>query len=294
MLRELQNKAFEERSKRDEYNLKVRELSAKIRELRDNTRELSSKIRELVEKRRQLIEEIRKLREEARKIREEIKKLKTSRKMSISKIKIIHNMLGRRIIDEEKLREELERLEWEYQTSTLPLEVEKLYVQKINDLELKLALANIKRNLSAKIDELNNEINKRIDELKKIKDEISKISEEISNLSSKIDKLREERDNLRNQLVKLKEQRDSYREKANECHNNYIKLLSKMSEIKSEIERLTLLIKASRIARSLKEQRKVLESKAKEIFERYKRGDRLTLEEFKLLVEFGYIDTTKR
>ena len=292
-LLELQERAYEERSRRDEYNLKAREISAKIREVRSLIQEKRQELLELINERRKLIDEAREIKGNIRLLKEQISNLRLAKREYISRLRIIQHLLGRKIIDEEKLKEELEKLEWEYQTTPLPLEIEKIYVKKIDLLEYKLQLLRARKKLSSKIDEVNNEIVSRVREIEKLKEKLSELSNNIDELTKKIGDLKANLEELRNRLNNLLRERDECRNLANKHHNNYVNLVNRINEVKDEIQRLNLLLKATKIAKTLEEQREILRKKAEKIYEKYKRGEKLSLEEFKLLLEFGYIGVSK-
>ena len=70
---------------------------------------------------------------------------------------------------------------------------------------------------------------------------------------------------------------------------NLLKITQDIKEIKDEIEKVVLLLKAQELSRKIEKRKQQLYSRAQLIYEKYKRGEKLTLEEFKILMEFNMI-----
>ncbi|MEM3783305.1 MAG: hypothetical protein QXX32_07195, partial [Thermofilum sp.] len=73
-------------------------------------------------------------------------------------------------------------------------------------------------------------------------------------------------------------------------HQLYISLLSEERAIREELERVSILLKAKELARPIDERRRLLQGKALEAFEKYQKGEPITLEEYKLLAEFNLLN----
>ena len=288
-LREKEALALDLRAKRDELNNEVRIISLKIREKREILSEYRAKISEIVEEKNKLIEEIRKMKEEKNKITEKLSSLRTLFREKREKIRTLRALLGRRIPSEEALAEKLEKLEWEYQTRSMPLEEEKIYVERIEKIER--TLTNLRRynKLKEEVERLREEISSLATLRKEIIEKMNEYSTKYLSLKEELKKLREVRDQLKSEIEQLAEQREKKRSIANEYHRKLIETNSEIRKLQEEIERIAILLKASQLSRIIEERRKSLYSKAKEVYEKYKRGEKLTFEEFKLLIEFNMI-----
>jgi len=287
-LKTLQKELYEERTKRDEMNTKVKMLSMKIKEKRNL---LSSKINELKrlkERKREIIDKVRNVRAEERELSSKIAELKKLRREAKKKLRSLSSLIkGRK--SEEQLKEELERLEWIYQTTPMSLEEEKEYVRRIDKIELILQIMKKCKEIRNEIDSATKTIDELSLRLSRLREERAELIERLNEIKSEISKKFEEMKSLREEISELISQRNSLKEEADQHHQNYVNILLKIGEVKEEIQRLELLIRAFRIAKNLKERKKKLKAKAAEVYERYKRGEKISWDEFKLLLEFGYI-----
>jgi len=171
----------------------------------------------------------------------------------------------------------------------LPPEVEKVVVNKIRSLEsiyvnlrhlneLKLKINGLRERLAA----LRNALNKINEELKNLLAEYLKVKEEVA-------AVRARRDELRRKMKELYEQREKTREVANNYHQQLVSLLAEERRLREELERAAILLKAKELSRHIEERRKLLYGKAMEALAKYQRGEPITLEEFKILMEFNLI-----
>jgi len=292
LLKALQKELYEERSKRDEMNVKVKMLSTQIRDKRDLLTNKLGELNKLKEKKREILDKIRDIRSKERELISKMTELKTLRRENRKKLKSLLPLVKSRK-SEEELREELEKLEWTYQTTPMSLEEEKEYVRKIDRITFMLQVMERCKCIKAEIDKITKEIDELSLELDCLRRERAKLSEELTKIRGVMSEKFEEIKSLREEISKLISQRNTLKEEADRYHKNYVNLLLKINEVKEEIERLELLIRAFRIAKSLKERKKKLKARAEEIYERYKRGERISWDEFKLLLEFGYIESAQ-
>ncbi len=288
-LREKEAEALNLRAKRDELNNEVKILSLRIREKREVLAEYRARISEIIEEKNRLIEEIRKLKEQKNKISEKLSELRSLLREKREKMKNLRALIGRRLPSEEDLAEKLEKLEWEYQTRSMPLEEEKIYVERIEKLGRTLANVRKYNKLREEVAKIKEEIASLIAMRKEIIDKMNEYSNKYLSLKDELTKLKSMRDQLKTEIENLVEQRDKIRNEANGYHQKFIETNNEIRKLQEEIERIAILLKASQLSRIIEERRKSLYSKAKEVYEKYKRGERLTFEEFKLLVEFNMI-----
>lgn len=291
LLKTLQKELYENRSKRDETNVKVKMLSMQIREKRsllaNNLREMN----ELKEKKKEIINKVKEIKSKERELIFRKNELKILKRENKKRLKSLLSLVKSRK-SEEELKEELKKLEWIYQTTPMSLEEEKEYVRKIDKLMFALQIIEKCKSIRTELNKITEEIEEINLKLNHLRKERVKLSEELTKIRNIMSEKFKEVKLLKEEISKLIYQRNSLKEEADNYHKNYVKLLLKIGEVKEEIERLELLVRAFRIAKSLKERKKKLKARAEEIYERYKRGEKISWDEFKLLLEFGYIKST--
>ena|GEM_PF-258783 len=289
ILREKEALALDLRAKRDELNNEVKVLSLKIREKREILSEYRTKISEIIEEKNKLIEEIRRLKEEKMKITEKLSNLRALFREKRGKMRNLRTLIGRRLPSEEILAEKLEKLEWEYQTKSMSLEEEKIYIERIEKIGKMLANLRKYNKFREEIEKIREEISSLTALRKEIIEKMNEYSNKYLSLKEELKKLREVRDQLKAEIEQMVNQREEKRSIANEYHQKFIETSNEIRRLQDEIERIAILLKASQLSRIIEERKKNLYSKAKEVYEKYKRGEKLTFEEFKLLIEFNMI-----
>jgi uncharacterized coiled-coil DUF342 family protein len=288
-LQEISQKILELRSSRDSANGEVKRLSAELRALREQYLQVKQEYSEKANKKKELYEALTKKKEERAHVLEELRVAREMLRRAINEYRALQNFLGVKKYDEEEIRAKLEQLEWQYQTMTLPPEVEKVVVNKIRSLE------SIYVNLRH-LNELKLKINELRERLAVLRNALNKINEELKNLLAEYLKVKEEvmavrarRDELRRRMKELYEQREKTREVANNYHQQLVSLLAEERRLREELERVAILLKAKELSRHIEERRKLLYGKAMEALAKYQRGEPITLEEFKILMEFNLI-----
>lgn len=289
-LRELEGVAQEYRFKRDETNREVKIISLKIRELRGRILELREEISEVRGKKNKLYDQLKAVREErakgierARSLREQLRELRDELAHIRSALR------GGRGYSEESLKQQIERLEWEYQTRPHSIEEEKYYVERMKSLEalyVNIRRFNEVKNRIMELEEEIREVRGRIDLLTRRRDEVLR---EYVAFKEKLEELKEEYSRLSSQIDGLRAKRDKLREEADSYHVQYIHYHNEARKLREEIERVSFLLKASELSRRIENRRKAMYSKALGVLEKYRRGEKLSLDEFKLLVEFKLI-----
>jgi len=288
-LQEIDQKILELRSSRDSANGEVKRLSAELRELREQYLQVKQVYSEKVNRKKELYEALAKKKEERVSVLEELRVTRELLRRIINEYRALQNFLGVKRYDEEEIRAKLEQLEWQYQTMTLPPEIEKVVVNKIRSLEsiyvnlrhlneLKLKINELKERIAT----LRNTLNKLNEELKNLLAEYLKVKEEVA-------AIRTQRDELRQRMKEIYEQREKIREVANNYHQQLVVLLAEERRLREELERVAILLKAKELSKHIEERRKLLYGKAMEALAKYQRGEPITLEEFKILMEFNLI-----
>lgn len=276
-------------------------LWGEVSELRTEIDRLTSENRLLAEKRRLLYKKIRELKLEAMKLREEHNALNEEVKIlraSLAGLKeeyrgklIVFGELRHRIreylrakpnMDEESIKKEISEIDWRIQTSTISLEKENKLIKRIKSLEVQLIFYH-------KLKVMENEAAALGDEIKKIRDEIASCKNKIA---ENIVKSRE----LRKQIAEYFDKISVLRTEADKLYKTYLENRNKLSSLR--LKYVELLAKITAVKKRLREEEerkreKVLaalrEKIEKKALEKLNRGEKLSFEEFKILIERGKI-----
>ncbi|WP_156303739.1 hypothetical protein [Sulfuracidifex tepidarius] len=143
------------KAEEDEISLKRSQLRDEITKLKEERVKLVKQFDSLRDRRTELIEKVKQLRTQIETVRGEFKvKLDQLNKLKEKKDSVFKEIQGmRKQLDEAKksstqqqpglrpevLRRRIKELEWRVETSSLPLDEEKRIIQKIAELEKKLA-----------------------------------------------------------------------------------------------------------------------------------------------------------
>ncbi|MDK2464259.1 MAG: hypothetical protein QI223_05760 [Candidatus Korarchaeota archaeon] len=271
---------------RDERRAIIEDLKGlreKRRELIEQVRSKRAKIRELIEERKKIREEVEKLFEERRKVIEEYRKAKKEATEIKNRYESLMAEVG---VPERVLRRRIAALERRIETQPLSRDAERDLVVRISHLEAQLQtlmeakklkrryieiMAEAERwrffirdtgekikELKAKISEINGEISELIRELDEIRPQIDELSKEIEEKSGKVDEMKARMDELFQQITQTRE------------------FLKKAYEDMQAAARLT--------------EEQIKTRLAQEALEKYKAGEKLTLEELRALMEAGLLE----
>lgn len=288
-LRASEKEAVELKNSRDALNMEVKEISNQIRQLLAEYKSLKEKYLELRKQKEELYNEIQKLKNERTSIREDLKALSEEIKNLLNEIKNYREIIGKRKLDVYELKERLEKLEWEYQTRTMDPEEERIFVERIQEAESLLRAAERYNECLNKVRTLRELIEEKRKLHKELSEMIMKISNQYLEVKKQYNDLKDKVVNMRTKIRELIEKKEALRRKADEHHNKYIAKVNEIKQLKEEIERTALLLKAAQISQTLSRRRAEMYEMALKALEKYRRGEKLLLDEFKLLVEFGLI-----
>ncbi len=250
------------REKRDKLNSKVKELNDEKGRLIEGIKKLNSVIREERQQRDKANEEVKGLKEKRITSFEEIKKIKIELDELMTVLERFKDSMGGSY---RRLKEELNQMEWEYQTEVHSFKKEKELVKEMDTIEKEIAKSELlydkKRkltNLQRQLRDLYTEANvyhglliNRAKESEKHHDTMMKSIKEIEKLESSLDKLNTD-------VKKSREEADKY-------HKEYAK---EAAEIPKD------------------ENLEALRGKAEEILANFKAGKKVTMEELALLHKF--------
>jgi len=255
-----------------------RKLRAQRRQLIEEKRQLTSRLQEVRKKRNELMEQLRQLKAERDKVREELEKkreqLQLARKLAEKEGDLAKLSLKR-------LQRRLEELEWKQMTSILSSEAERRIVEEIGRLEeliervrrakqQVLSIMELEAEVKAlrlKSRDLTQRINGVRESIGEAKREIQSLVERIEEYNKKIDALSEEINERSAILDDLSKQLDL-------LYTVYREIMVKVRELK--------------LARQYRLSLEELERRRKEVMEKYKRGEPLSLQELRIL--YGEFD----
>lgn len=236
------------------------ELNSQARKLREQINASRSKYEEKLQEIRRLSSGIRQLKEELGGARKALSKLR-------DRLNLMHNpSLG---VDEVKQR--IEKLEWQIQTSPLKPQDEKRLFEEARRFEQILELLNKRNSVASSINEKKTAIKDLMGQLKTKSNETAR--------------LREEAINSKTQKVTLMEEHRELRAKADAFHKAYV--TCRESEMKLEAERILIISRLKEIDRSAKTSREtaIKQEIRKQAKLKLEAGRKLTFEEMKILME---------
>ena len=257
----LQKRADELKKKRDELNKKSRELMEERDELSARIRELRVKIREHKMKRDELNQRVRSAKEK----RAELNRLYQRAKRKLRELERRKSLsLG---VNIEKLKKELRRLENEQMTQPMSPQKEKEIVERISKLHAKLKECEekISRDIRLK---------RAYEEFYQAKERAEKQHEEMLRLIRGCDAISKRIEDIQERVVFTKIEADN-------AHRQFIEHVEKIHQLE---RRISILKKSGKRKRDL-----TIQKEASEIFERFKRGEKLSTEDLLLLQKAGFI-----
>jgi len=254
--------------KRDKLNERARELKNKAMEQRAKRDELNAQIQELKKFREGSKTDFSGLREQCDRIKEELKTLQKQ-------------MTGK----ERRAKSIFKKLEWKLQTDPTNLQDEARIIRQLKGLEGQIKNVEQIDKLRAQLMEVNAKIRsekiKSNDVYSQIRD-LAQVSQEnhVGMLDSlkELDAVKAEADAAHQTFLDSKK-------KADESHHSYINFIIEIKELERQIHQNEKNLKMDQVQRVLQAR----EVTAKEASEKLKKGDKLTFDEFKLLVERGMI-----
>ncbi len=275
----------EEEKKREkkELELKIKELKREINRSRARLRELRSERKNILDSIRELKVKAKEFKEKRDKLNKKVKRLKIEREKNEIILKDHLKEYEKRKEnapkgDFRRIQRKINQLEWKLQTTVLDIKKEDEIVERIEKLKKKLE--DYKDLI---------EIQKKIDKQRKIirilEDKIEKISKQAdeahNNMINTINKIKE----LKNRLDEIKKERKEIENKLDSMRVELKELIAKRRAILKDIEFMEM----KKSERLQKKRERELRKKAMELYERFKRGEKLDLEGIYLLQRFNLI-----
>jgi len=266
----------------------------------DQREALNRKARELLEKRNRLNEEFRKLSAEVRELRArrdelnlKVKELKSSRNLArdaaVSEKEKLEKLADRSRKISEKIEgsprralEEFNRLEWKAQTSILTPKAEKEIIRRLKELEGQVLVAKRAQDLRYKIMGSKATIGGRRLQAQSLHEQMTKVVEESEVIHNRLVEIAASASAVKAQADQAHAEFVEACKGADSAHKEYIANLVKIRELRQQIAESGQYTKL----RKAQEVREKLERSGGEKLEQ---GKRLSLEEFKALMEKGAI-----
>jgi phosphoserine phosphatase len=266
------------------------DLLGKIRQIKDESSKLRGSVRELNNKKRDIINTIKTKNTEANSYRRERDKLNAKIK-SFKKEREKENSAAKELIEKfKKLKEgtpggdfrsmqkELQVLEWKLQTSVMEVKKEDDLVKRIDTLQKELAGYEDLIEISKTIDKHRKRSQKFHQKILDLSEESQKHHEKFLPVVESIKKLEAEIDDINKNKAELTPDLDRYNEEL-DTH------AKKLKEVEAEIKKIEVEAEAVTAGASEKE----LEDMAKTVYEKFKNGEKLGLDDIYLLRRFNLV-----
>lgn len=274
----------------------IASINDQIDQLKEQTREANAQIRKYLEKRDQLHQEVKQayveinqLKAERDGLNEKVKVLKQQRdavrvnvppimdevKVLDEKIAEVKKKLPR--VSQHELQKELDAIEWKIQTTSLDLQEEKRLIENVKALEIQLSGYK-------KIDRYNKKIKELLAHRKTFEEQADAYHKELTQYAQKSQ-------DLHAILMEKLNAAKIKRTEADSLHQSFIKLKNQNEPTYEKIRELTEQQKSLRVsvAQDDKAKRMVVEQAIKEKLgsqarEKLQRGEKLSWDEFQLLM----------
>ena len=273
---------------------------AKIREQRDN---LNDQARKWSEKRNEAQNQIASITEEAektRKIRDELnsrvaelKKQRVQKQTEVSGKRVTYLNMQHKMNDltvsqpltERAARKKFHELEWLIQTSRLSPKDEQKIIQQVKNYEKQLAIYRTIKDKETKLQDVRLDLEGSRLGAKNRHAELSKLAEESQRNHEKMLAFLRKASELKTEARKAHQLLVETRRKADEAHKMLVELLTEKRVIDGQIRASGKASQLEQIKRGIDMQEEI----ARVATGKMQRGEKLTFDEFKLLLERGKV-----
>jgi len=279
-IEELKRQLAALKQERDQLNNEARSWAEKRNAIHQQIKTLGAEAKSLKEKRdatNQKVQELKGLREQTRNEQKEKRAQisKTKERMRVLQEKKPHCALS-------DIQKAIEEFEWKIQTTPLSVKEEKVLVDQVRILENQRVTHKQLKELKDALVELQTEEKALATKAKlhherliELADQGQRCHEQMLGLLTKSQDLRAEADAAHQKYVEL-------RQKSNEIHQSYVEFLQRVKLLEQEIQ------KRDAEKQAVRQQELCVEA-TKKAQEKMRRGEKLTWEEFKLLIEQGAV-----
>lgn len=266
---------------RDELELRIRDMKRDIAEKKAALRELGNKKRELIQEikiKNKEANESKKLRDE---LNEKVKKHKEEREKMNELVRGLvarYKKLGESAPkgDYKEIQKEISAMEWKLQTSVMEIKKEDALVDRIKKLNQELKGYKELIELSKEIDRHKSGSRKVHEEILKLSNESQRQHEKFLQAVAKIKEVESKMDELNSRRKEIDPALDRLNEEVDSC-------VLKMKELEKSVKR------AEAETELKPKSDKELKEEAKSIYEKFKKGEKLDLEDIYLLRRFNLV-----
>jgi phosphoserine phosphatase len=266
------------------------DLLSKMRQIKDEGSKLRGSVRELNDEKRNVINTIKTKNTEANRYRKERDKLNAKIK-SFKKEREKENSAAKELIEKfkklkektpggdfRKMQKELQVLEWKLQTSVMEAKKEDELVKRIDTLQKELRdykdLIEISKNIDKhrkRSQKFHQKVLELSEESQKFHEKFLPVVESIKKLEGGIEEINKKKAEFTPTLDKYNEELDTY--------------TRRLREIEAKIKKIE--VEAEGISAGASE--KELEDMAKNVYEKFKNGEKLGLDDIYLLRRFNLV-----
>jgi len=280
-LEELKTQATELKNERDKYN-ELAKKYIKERDIRNNEiARLLNEAKNKKEKRDKVNNEVANLKAKKIEIEAKIREYQQLKAELENKLKEINAPR----IPLHALKNRIKDLEWKLQTSVLKLDEENRIIKTIAELEEKLAVKKEEEKIKNQLLECKTQLTANRIILRDLKKAIITAAKNSQNehismgdIYKQVDEIRKEADEYHQKFLENKAKADEY-------HNKYVVIRKEMRKIISQIHKMKEAEKKSR-QKSIEVK---LDKMAQAAQEKLKSGEKLSFDEFQILMEKGLI-----
>ena len=285
--------------------IQIEDITQQIEKLREQANLANAQIKNYIEKRNQLNDQVRKahqeiteLKTERDSINEKVKLLKQQRDFirakstpiidEVNAIKQKISELKKKVPRERQrdLQEELEAIEWKIQTTSLDLQEEKRLIEDVKQLEIQLSSYK-------KIDLRNKKIKDLLTQRRTFEAQADVLHKELTDLATKSQELHS------NMMEKVNSVKINKGE-ADSLHQAYIKtkeqiapLYEKIRELTEQLKNLKASVKEKDKVKKMATEQAIKEKLGTEARDKLQRGEKLSWNEFQLVMGDGAQDDSE-
>ena len=283
--------------KRERHNAEAEKHKHLRDKLNEQTKEWVQKRDELNEQARQLIDTANNHKAKRNELNQEVRETKRNRDIWNKKVNDLAEELAKKKRDKEprkgpsirQLKKKLKTLELQQMTSVMKPEKERELIDQIGEI-------------SAEIKERQEEL-EQDDDIKKLLDESSEAKEKAEYYHSKVEELADASQAEHDAMMKVYDKSDTIRKEADKAQENFIKckvqadeehqahidLIRQVHDYDKMLSGLRQRDTVAPMAPASAGERRSDKDKAKEVYEKFKRGEKLSTEDLMMLQKSGYL-----
>ncbi|WP_054854671.1 hypothetical protein [Vulcanisaeta sp. JCM 16161] len=259
---EIEAKDKERSELRNELNKVREELSAVINQLNGKRNELKSvkdEIAKLRKNRDDIVNTLKQLKDRRVELLQRIKELINRVRKYRELLRMVNDIIGGKPVDKEKLKELIDKLEFEHEISPTDPEKEWEFFRTIQQLERELNAAEVLSRIKEYINRDSQEIEKMRKERMELGQQMRDLyNNALANIKAQIQELKKKREAIVNEIAQLKGRRDSLKARRDELKRAILsksaeikELRTRLRELNEELNKYQLLLAAARKSKNL-------------------------------------------